>query len=437
MLSIAPKFCAWLALLLAVQTSSPLLAQNWPQFRGPTGQGHVLEETAWPGGPPREFGEDLHLCWKTPIPGLGWSSPVVWENQVWVTTAGRDSQRPDRILLGAIGLNALTGELEHKIPLFSPEHPEPIHDTNSYASPTPVVDAEQVYCHFGTYGTAALNRLTGEIVWKNESLRVEHQGGPGSSPVGYQDLLILTCDGADTQHVTALRKRDGQIVWKRHRSAPQRENPITHRAFTTPIIWRQNGEDLLISPAADQAHAYRPLTGEEVWQMRYVGFSNVPAPVTWESLVFVCTGFFEPVLAAIQSGGQGDITHSHVAWLAKRGVSTIPSPIVVGDRLYALNEGGILTSHDCQTGKVIRKRRFTGNYSASPVCVGGHLYFCSEEGKITVLVPNDTLDILHVNRVNGVIKASPAASGPRLFIRTDSHLYCFEQPIDLPLVTGN
>ncbi|MCA8983177.1 MAG: PQQ-binding-like beta-propeller repeat protein [Planctomycetaceae bacterium] len=416
------KVSLCLTVMLDLSAGAPLSAQHWPQFRGPSGQGHAPRSH-----PPVKFGEEELLQWKTEIPGRGWSSPVIWENEIWVTTAVGDADDPNRLRLGALGLDALSGKILHRTELFVIDHPEPIHDDNSYASPTPVIDERHLFCHFGTFGTAAVDRRTGNVLWKNESLKVEHQGGPGSSPIGYRDLLIVTCDGANAQYVVALRKQDGTQAWIRHRSAPHRPDPITHRAFSTPLLWTDNGEDLLISPAADQVHAYRPESGAEVWHVRYTGFSNVPAPVTHEDLVFVCTGFFEPALAAIRRGGSGDVTQTHVPWFVSRGVSTLPSPIVVSGRIYALNEGGILTCLDCQTGKVIRKRRFVGNYSASPVSAGDKLYFCSEEGKITVLEPNDSLDILQVNRVNGIIKASPAVVGNRFYIRTENHLYCFAE----------
>ncbi len=394
----------------------------WTQFRGPSGQGYAPEAVV-----PVEFNEKKNITWKTEIPGQGWSSPVIYEDQIWVTSAVKTNNFGDELSLQAIGIDLQSGRILHQIELFSLPFPKKIHEDNSYASPTPVIDEQAVYCHFGTFGTAAVSRKTGEILWKNNELKIDHQGGPGSSPIGYKDFLIVTCDGADVQYVAALAKKTGKIIWKQKRTAALRENPITHRAFATPLLWKRPVQDLLISPGPDQAHAYDPLTGKEQWHVRYIGFSNVPAPVSDENQVYICTGFFEPVLAAVRPDGKGDVTESHVSWTYRRSVSTVPSPIVVKDRLYTVNEGGILTALDCKTGKIKRKRRVTGTYSASPVLVNNLLYFCSEEGKVTVLEPNDKLDIVKVNRLLGLIKASPAISGNAMYIRSDSHLYRIEQ----------
>jgi len=399
----------------------PLQADdNWPAFRGPGGQGLAADCT-----PPKTFGPANNLEWQTAIPGQGWSSPVLFDDQLWLTTAVPNTDRQTLSLM-AIGVDASNGQILQQVELFSLNEPEDIHDDNSYASPTPVVDADRVYCHFGTFGTAAIDRKTGAIVWKEDTLKIEHQGGPGSSPVATKDLLLLTLDGADKQYVIALNKADGSPVWRRERSAPFRENPITRRAFATPLLWTQNEQTILVSPAADQAHAYDALTGEELWHVRYRGFSNVPAPVADAEHVYLCTGFFEPVLGAIRWGGSGDVTETHLDWVYERSVSTIPSPILVEGRVFTVNESGILVCLDGTTGKVLRKKRLPGNYSASPICANGMLYFCSEEGKVSLVTADEQLEIIESNDLSDVIKASPAVSGNRLFIRTGSHLCCFQ-----------
>ncbi|MBL4883146.1 MAG: PQQ-binding-like beta-propeller repeat protein [Planctomycetaceae bacterium] len=413
-----------LCLIVGTGFEQGIAGDSWAQFRGPTGQGIALDSKV-----PVEFSETKNVTWKTEIPGKGWSSPVIHEGQLWVTTAVASDPFGAVLSLQAIGVDLSSGRLQHQVELFRLPSPIKIHEDNSYASPTPVVDAEAVYCHFGTFGTAAISRKTGKVLWKNDELKIEHQGGPGSSLIQYKDFLIVTCDGADFQYVAALDKKTGNIAWKQERTAPLRENPITHRSFATPLIWKQPAGDLLISPGADQVHAYDPLTGKEHWHVRYTGFSNVPAPVSDEKQVYVCTGFFEPILAAIRPGGTGDVTQSHVNWSYNRSVTTVPSPIIVNGQIFTVNEGGILTCLDCQTGKVVRKRRFVGKYSASPVLVNGLLYFCSEEGKVTVLEPNDKLDIVKVNRLLGSIKASPAVVGNALYIRSDSHLYRIEETV--------
>jgi len=411
-----------LGLLILVLFLQPLAAaENWPQFRGPGGQGHAADSRI-----PLKFDEETNVRWKQAIPGEGWSSVVAFNDQLWLTTAILEEEPTKKLRLYAIGLDPQTGSIRHEIELFEVEQPEKIHEDNSYASPTPVIDEHGVYCHFGTFGTAAIDYRTGKVLWKNDTFDIDHQGGPGSSPIHYENLLILTCDGANVQFVVALDKKTGKEVWKTTRSAPLRENTITHRAFATPLIWNYQGRDLLISPGPDQAHAYEPATGKELWHVRYIGFSNVPAPVTTEEKVFLCTGFFETELLAVEPGGSGDVTESHVKWRYTRSVSTVPSPIVVDGKLFSINEAGLIACLDCETGDVLGKRRLIGKYSASPIYVDGRLYFCSEEGKVSVLAPDDDMELLQVNRLDGLIKASPSVVGNTLYLRTATDLYRIE-----------
>ena len=396
-------------------------SHDWPQFRGPGGQGHASVDRL-----PTEFHEKQHLRWKASVPGYGWSSPVGDEREIWLTTSELLDPVSYTVELKAICFETQTGQLQRSVSLLKLPQIEKIHPHNTYASPTAVLDAERVYCHFGTFGTFAIERATGAVVWANTALKIEHQGGPGSSPVSYGDLLIVACDGADYQYVAALHKRDGSLAWKTNRSAPLRDNPITHRSFSTPLLISGEHGEQLISCGADQAHAYHPATGEELWHVRYLGFSNVPSPVYDGRSVYLCTVFFEPELLAIDPTGRGNITSTHIRWRYSRGVSTLPSPILAADQLFLLNEGGILVCLDTATGKVLRKRRLSGNFSASPLLAGNALYFSGEDGRVSVIRPNDTLELLHVNRLDGMIKASPAVLHNSLLIRTEKSLYCFE-----------
>jgi outer membrane protein assembly factor BamB len=333
----------------------------------------------------------------------------------------------DGKVLGCIGLNRTTGEILHKVTIFEPQSVEEIHADNSYASPTPVLAEGRLYLDFGTYGAACVDTANGSVVWRNEELRIEHQGGPGSSPVLFGDTLIVHRDGADRQFVAALDVNTGQVRWQRTRSAPFRENPITHRAFATPLLVEHEGRTLLISPAADQCHAYDASTGEELWHVRYVGFSNVPAPVAAGNHVFICTGFFSPQLLAVRLGGRGDITGTHVDWQYKAQIPDVSSPILVDGRIYFVSTKGVLSCVRAETGERIYIHRLGGNYSASPLYAGGHLLFCSKEGLTKVVVPGDKPDVIASNKLDAPILASPVAVDGSLFIRTETHLYRIEE----------
>lgn len=402
----------YIALLLVSESFGEV--RTWPQFRGADGQGVVNGVEL-----PMVWSENENILWKTPVPGLGHSSPVHDGKVVWLTTA-----TPDGKILGAVALDAASGEILHNVTVFEPEEVEEIHVDNSYASPTPVLHDGKVYVHYGTYGTACLDSRSGEILWKNNDFPVEHQGGPGSSPVRFEDLLILTLDGAQQQRVVALNMEDGSVRWERKRSAPFRPNPITHRAFSTPLLYEYEGGWQLISPGADQCHAYDPATGDELWHVRYIGFSNVPCPVATGNTAVICTGYFQPELWAIDITGRGDITPSHREWKFRGPIPDIPSPIVVDDQVIIVSNKGIATGLDLQSGRREWVLRVSGNFSASPIYANGLLYFCSEEGVTKIIDPHAAkVRLVKANRLDGMIKATPAVIGSDLIIRTHEAIY--------------
>lgn len=391
---------------------------NWPQFRGPGGQGHADPALRLP----QHWGESSNIVWKREISGHAHSSPVVWGSQVWVTTAAADGSA-----LGAVGVDSRTGELLHEVVLFRPASPADIHQDNSYGSPTPVIDEGSIYCHFGRYGTACVDTRSGAILWTNEELVVDHQGGPGSSPVGFEELIIVNCDGADAQYTAALEKSTGRIRWKRARSAPLRPDPVTHRAFSTPLLIEHDGRPQLVSPAADQLHAYDPRTGEELWHVRYTGFSTVPCPAYADGRLVFCTGYFNPEVWAVRVDGQGDVTDTHVAWKFKGAVPDTPSPTIVDGRVFLVSDSGVGSVVDLSSGKLISKFRLGGNYSASPLVAGNVLYFCDEEGRTKVVEAVDRPQVLASNRLDGGLKASPAVCDDAIILRTDKALYRIEE----------
>lgn len=385
-----------------------LAKEGWPEFRGPSAQGHSAER-----GLPLEWNETRNVAWKSPVPGLGWSTPVVANGRVWLTTAVE--QRG--VSLRAIAFDASTGKEAVNVEVFKiPGDRREINPKNSWASPTPVVDGDRIYVHFGADGTAALS-WSGEIIWKNR-FEYQSQHGAGGSPVVYGDLLIFSCDGSDVAFVIALDKRTGKTKWKTNRGFP------ADQAYTTPLVIRVGDQDQLVSVGAFRVRAYEPLTGKEIWRVRYDdGFSNVPRPVFGHGLVFITTGFQQPELLAIRPDGRGDVTKTHVAWSLKRGAPLTPSPILVGDELYIVNDGGIASSIDARTGAVIWQSRLGGTYSASPIFAEGRLYFPAEQGVTTVIAPGKEARRLATNKLEGGLLASMAVAEGSFFMRTDSALY--------------
>jgi outer membrane protein assembly factor BamB len=410
------KSKVWFPIIIGAMLLLPVLApaENWTEFRGPTGQGHSRER-----GLPLTWSETENVAWKVPIPGRGWSSPVMVDDQIWLTTAMDDGRS-----LRALCLNRDTGRVVHNVEVFQLTDPGAVHQKNSHASPTPILEGDRVYLHFGSHGTACITR-SGQIVWKTQELKYYHRHGPGGSPVVYGDLLIVSCDGYDIQFVVALDKHTGKIRWKSPRKG--------YQAYTTPLTIQVNGRDQLISPGAHRAVAYEPLTGKEIWSVRYGdGYSNVPRPVFGHGLVFICSGFEQAELLAVRPDGQGDVTDSHVAWNLKRGVPLTPSPLLVGQELYLVSDNGIASCLDAKTGKTHWQQRLGGNHSASPIFVEGRIYFLNEEGESVVIEPGKEFKKLATNQLDGQTLASMAVSGKAIFIRSSDHLYRLQQQPNRP-----
>jgi outer membrane protein assembly factor BamB len=392
----------------------PASAEDWPQFRGPTGQGHSTES-----GLPVEWSESQNVAWKVPLSG-GWSSPVIAAGYVWVTavSAIRNARGEDTsVSLRLIGLDARSGREVVNAEVFKLDRPDAINIKNSRASPTPIVDGDRIYVHFGADGTAALS-TSGKVLWSTR-LRYESQHGNGGSPVLYRDLLIVNCDGwGDEAYVVALDTQTGKPRWR-----TSRRRPWSH-AYSTPLVIRVGDEDQVVSVGAYRTVAYEPLTGKEIWRVSYgEGFSNVPRPVFGAGLVFIATGFQEPALMAVRADGRGDVTRSHVVWTLTRGAPYTPSPLLVGNELYYVSDTGVLSCVDAKTGQMIWQQRVGGNYSASPVFADGRVYVLSEEGVTTVFAPGTSFRRLATNRLDGTTLASIAVSEKSLFIRSDTHLY--------------
>jgi outer membrane protein assembly factor BamB len=403
-----------LVLLLIAGASALAQAEDWPQFRGPTGQGHATERNL-----PLEWSETHNIIWKVPVPGLGWSSPAVANGLVWLTTVVESKERRGRVSasLRALAYDIATGRELVNVEVFRLDDAGYVNPKNSRASPTPIVDGDRVYVHFGAEGTAAVS-TSGEILWTTH-LRYESQHGNGGSPTLYRDLLIVNCDGNGGEaYVIALETATGKTRWKTARRRP------ADQAYSTPLVITVGQQDQLVSVGAYRAAAYEPLTGQEIWRVSYGdGFSNVPRPVFGQGLVFIATGFQTPSLMAVRPDGKGDVTRSHVAWTIARGAPYTPSPLLVGNDLYYVSDTGVLSLADAMSGQIVWQQRLGGNYSASPVFADGRIYFQSEEGMTTVITPGREFKRLAVNRLDGATLASMAVSNGSFYIRSHTHLY--------------
>lgn len=433
------------ALLIASAASAESL-HPWPQFRGPDGNGIASAD-----GVPEKWSESENVAWKTPLPGKGWSSPVVTaEGKIWLTTAiesipteeekarlltesGEDpKQFASRKIAKSVTLQALevdlkTGKLDRSLDLFKVENPDAIHALNSYASPTPVLDGGRLYCHFGTFGTVCLDAATGAEIWRKQFPLV-HNVGPGSSPFIDGDLLVLICDGVDLQFVVALDKASGETVWKTDRPAMRAPKGDQKKSYCTPIaITDQKGRRQLVCMGSQWLVSYDPATGKEIWRLDHgSGFSVVPRPVydPATGLVYFATGFGKPQLWAVSPEGDGDITATDlVRWKETKRGPAKPSPLVHGSEVYVMEDGGIASCLDAATGTAHWSERTGGNYSASPLLADGRIYFCSQEGKITVIAPGKEWRILSENQLDGQLMASPVALDGALLIRSDTALY--------------
>jgi len=331
------------------------------------------------------------------------------------------------VSLRAVSVDARTGKLLTDVELLTSQDPPAIHSLNSYASPTPILDGNLLLCHFGELGTACLDTYTGKTLWK-ATLPSAHGVGAGSSPVIYGNLMIVPCDGTDQQYVVALNKLTGERVWKTKRPELTGVVGDFHKAYSSPLIVSANRRDQVVIPGAQWVAAYEPETGREIWRVRHgEGFSNVPAPVMAGDLVCICTGFMQPQLIAIRTDGEGDVTKSHIAWKIPKQVPTMPSPIVVGNEIYYVTDQGVLSCANASNGEVIWSKRISGNYSASPMLADGKLYFSSRDGKTTVIRPGREYDEIAVNTLDGQHMASPAIFDESLLLRTNTHLYRIAQ----------
>ena len=390
-------------ILLAAATVSR--AADWTEFRGPGQQGHSDEQ-----GLPLTWSAEEHVVWKTDIPGLGWSSPAIAGGKIWLTT-GVEEGRSLRVLR----LDAASGAIEASIEVFAPAEPGSVHTKNSHASPTPVIDGERVFVHFGSHGTACLSR-EGEVLWKTK-LDYNHRHGPAGSPVVVGDLLVIACDGTDIQFVVALDKTTGKEVWRQ----PRGEGRM---AYSTPTLAAVDGQPIVVSCGGEFVIAYTPKNGAERWRFRYPGgYSNVPRPITGFGLTFVSSGYDTPVFYALPLDGTGELGDDRVAWKTSKGVPRNASPLLVGDELYMVSDNGVISCLDARSGTVHWQERLGGDCTASPLHADGRIYITDENGVTKVIAPGKTFQELATNELPGRTLASLATADGAIFLRTDTSMY--------------
>jgi outer membrane protein assembly factor BamB len=315
--------------------------------------------------------------------------------------------------------------------VFHIESPGSVHANNSHASPTPVIEGDRVYVHFGAHGTACL-ATDGRVIWRNQELKYAHGHGPGGSPVLWNGLVFVNCDGTDVQYVVALDAQTGAIRWKRmreHISQERRTGKLeVPMAYCTPLVLTIDGRPQLVSLGSDAVVAHEPASGEELWWFTYSGYSNVSRPVFGKGLLYFASGFGVPVFHAIKVEGRGDLTETNKVWsVTKSGLVPLDvSPLLAGDELYTITDSGIAACWDAASGKQHWQQRLGAKFWASPVYADGKIYCLDEEATTTVLRAGSKFERLATNKLDGQAQASPAIVDGAIFLRTGSHLYRIE-----------
>lgn len=418
------------ALALAL---TPLYAEtNWPQFRGPAGDGHA--DTA---DLPVKFGEGDHVKWKVAIHGKAWSCPVIWGDQLWVTTANEQGTE-----LGVMTLDKNSGKVLRDVKLFDIANPQFCHKFNSYASPTPVIEEGRIYVTFGSPGTACLDTKDGKVLWQRTDLVCNHYRGSGSSPIRWGNLLIMNMDGSDLQYIIALDKDTGKTIWKTDRSTDYKDldekgqvkmEGDMRKAFATPHVATIAGKEILFSSGAKAHYAYEPSTGKEIWRFdEPAQHSASTRPVIHDNLIYILTGFSKGQLLAIKLPQVNDpakpkvLEEADLAFRLKKGVPNKPSLLFANNLLFMIDDGGIAACIDPKTGEEHWKQRIQGNYSAAPIYAHGRIYTFSEEGKCAVVAAEKEFKLLGENTLASGFMAAPAVSENALYVRTKTDLYRIE-----------
>jgi len=422
-------------LLLSFCGLAAFARDDWPDFRGPWRDGRATA----PGqtnllGLPLHWSETDNVKWKTPIPYQGWSTPVILNGQIWLTTATIDGHD-----FFAICVDQETGKILFNEKIFHCDKPESLGaavNFNCYASPSAVLEPGRVYVNFGSYGTACLDTGSFKVLWQRDDLPCRHFRGPGSSPILWDNLLILTLDGIDLQYMAALDKNTGKTLWKTDRTTHWTDldangQPMGggdyRKAFSTPIIIDVAGAPQMLSAGSFATYGYDPGTGRELWKFSNTAYSPASRPLFDQGLAIFATANGKAELVALRPDGHGEVPASAVVWQSTRAVPSQTSGTLDNGLLFMVNEGGIASCYQTADGAEVWRERIGGDYSASVLYGDGRIYCFSREGKITVLKAAREFGVLATNQLTSGFMASPAVAGHALYLRTKTDLYRIEE----------
>jgi len=400
-------------LLIAVNTASA----QWVQFRGPQSRGIANTINI-----PTQWGEDLGIQWKTAISGEGWSSPVIDDGLIWMTSAYDEGKS-----LHAVCVDQASGKVLMNEKVIMTENVGPKHVQNGFASPTPVINDGRVYVHFGPRGTVCLD-FEGNILWKRTDMDFDVPQGAASSPIIHKDKLILICDGTDEQYVAALDKNTGKTLWKTPRQHHERisdKGGFFRMAYSTPLIVEVNGHNQILASGAEHAAGYDVETGEELWFHKHIGFSQVGQASHGNGFFYLVGSVSQDHFGifAIKEDARGEVTSGDVVWSNPDGIGHVPTPLLAGKEIYVVTDDGTAQCIDALTGESVWRERLGGRFRASPIKSGNHIYFVNEEGDSTVVKAGRNFDKVATNKLEGLFLATPAISQTSLFLRSDKHLY--------------
>jgi len=392
--------------------------EQWSRFRGPNGQG-ISQAT----GLPTKWSATDNITWQTPIPGEGWSSPVIWNDHIFLTTA-TDSGKECRL----IAVDRKSGAILWNKMVFTQE-PQRKHGRNSHATPTPVTDGHRVYALFGSGGFVAAD-FDGNITWTKTDIPFSSQHGMGTSPILYGDLLITSInptagdDGFqipwDKAYLLALDKNTKEERWRGTRG-------MSRIGHSVPVVIQVNGKDQLLSMTGDVIQGFDPATGEQIWTVSHSGEPAVPTPAIGGGLIYTSFRMTTPILA-IKPDGKGDCTDTHVVWTQDRNSPMTASLLYVEPCLYTATESGTFSAFEAATGKFLWQQRLEGRIDSSPIYADGKIYVTTHTGTTTVFKPNtdpaQPPEVIASNHLDATVQATIAIAGKQLFIRTDKELLC-------------